>query len=385
LARVKRYSGRQDDGVERAEVVVVGAGAAGLGLAVRLATHGQAGVVLVQSPRPAPERTWCSWQRGPVDWAGAVSHRWYTANVTGPDAVEQRLPLGPYRYEMVRSRDYERWASARLDGVEQVSATVERVEDADDRAVVRGEGLELSARWVVDTRAVEPSGRGRTALLQHFRGWFVRTASDAFEPGVAGLMDFRVPQPGAGVAFGYVLPTSPREALVEYTEFTRDVLDDAGYDAALRHYVRDVLHLPPFEVVDVEQGAIPMTDAPFPRRTGRRVFRLGAAGGATRPSTGYTFSAAQRQAAGVAEALRQGREPVPPPAYPRRHLTMDALLLRALDTGRLDGASFFAGLFARHPFDRVLRFLDGASSLREELAVMAGAPRGPMLRSVLPG
>jgi lycopene beta-cyclase len=370
--------------VQRAEVVVVGAGAAGLGLAVRLAAQGTPGVVLVQSPQPAPERTWCSWQRGPVDWAGAVSHRWYTASVIGPDGVEQRLPLGPYRYEMVRSRDYERWAAARLDGVARLSATVERVQDGDDRAVVRGEGLELSARWVVDTRPVPPSGRGRTALLQHFRGWFVRTTSDAFDPQLAGLMDFRVPQPAVGVAFGYVLPASPREALVEYTEFTRDVLDDAGYDAALRHYVRDVLHLPPFEVAAVEQGAIPMTDASFPRRVGGRVLRLGAAGGATRPSTGYTFTAAQRQAAGVAAALADGRDPEPPPAYPRRHLAMDALLLRALDTGRLDGAAFLADLFARHPVDRVLRFLDGESTLGEELAVVASAPRGPMLRSLLP-
>jgi lycopene beta-cyclase len=370
--------------VERAEVVVVGAGAAGLGLAVRLAALGLPGVVLVQSPERTPERTWCSWQRGPVDWAGAVSHRWYTASVIGPDAVEQRLPLGPYRYEMVRSRDYERWAGARLDGMSRVAAAVERVDDGEQHAVVRGDGLELAARWVFDTRPMPPARPGRHPLLQHFRGLFVRTTTDAFEPDVAGLMDFRVPQPLGGVAFGYVLPTSVRTALVEYTEFTREALDDAGYDAALRHYVGAVLDLPSFEVVDVENGAIPMTDAPFPRRAGRRVFRLGAAGGATRPSTGYTFSSAQRQAEAVAVALREGRDPEPPPAYPRRHLAMDALLLRALDTGRLDGAAFFADLFDRHPVDRVLRFLDGGSSPREELAVMASAPRVPMLRSLLP-
>ncbi|HWH27758.1 MAG TPA: lycopene cyclase family protein [Mycobacteriales bacterium] len=371
--------------MQRAEVVVVGAGAAGLGLAVRLAAQGTPGVVLVQSPRPAPERTWCSWQRGPVLWSGAVAHRWPTATVVGPDAVERRLRLSPYRYEMVRSGDFARWAAGRLDGVEQLAATVERVDDGEDHAVLRGDGVEIAARWVLDTRPVPPSGRGRTALLQHFRGWTVRTASAAFDPSVAGLMDFRVPQPAGGVAFGYLLPTSEREALVEYTEFTREALDDAGYDAALRRYTADVLHLPPFEVLAVEQGAIPMTDAPFPRRVGQRVFRLGAAGGATRPSTGYTFTAAQRQAAAVADALAAGRDPEPPAAYPRRHLAMDALLLRAVDTGRLDGAAFLADLFGRHTVGRVLRFLDGDSTLREELAVMAGAPRRPMLRSLLPG
>jgi lycopene beta-cyclase len=142
-----------------------------------------------------------------------------------------------------------------------------------------------------------------------------------------------------------------------------------------------VLGLPPFEVLQVEQGAIPMTDAPFARRVGQRVLRLGAAGGATRPSTGYTFTAAQRQAAAVADALAAGRDPAPPRAYPLRHLAMDAVLLRALDSGRLDGAAFFTDLFDRHPVERVLRFLDGASSPREELAVMATAPRAPMLRA----
>ena len=367
--------------VERAEVVVVGAGAAGLALAVRLAAQGRPGVVLVQSPQPAPERTWCTWQRGPVDWAEAVSHRWYRMAVHGPDGRERRLPMLTHRYELVRSPDYERWAAERLPGVERRTTDVTTVTDGAVGAVVHGDGLAMSARWVFDTRPAAPARPGRTALLQHFRGWFVRTDVDAFDPDVAGLMDFRVPQPPGGVAFGYVLPTSAREALVEHTSFTREVLDDAGYDAALRQYTQQVLGLPPFEVLRVEQGAIPMTDAPFPRRLGRRVFRLGAAGGATRPSTGYTFTAAQRQAAAVADALAHGRDPEPPRAYPRRHLAMDAVLLRALDSGRLDGAAFLTDLFDRHPLERVLRFLDGASSPRAELAVMASAPRGPMLRA----
>jgi lycopene beta-cyclase len=369
--------------VERAEVVIVGAGAAGLGLAVRLADQGTPGVVLVQSAEPAPPRTWCSWRRADALWAQAVSARWDVATVHGPHGREQRLDLAPYRYEQVRSADFEQWASARLRGVDRRTGTVAAVLDGPDAARVLGEGLELSARWVFDTRPAAPARPGRVRLLQHFRGWTVRTATDAFDPARAGLMDFRVPQPPGGVAFGYVLPTSSCEALVEYTEFTREPLDDAGYDAALRSYTADVLALPPFAVLHVEQGAIAMTDAPFPRRLGARVFRLGAAGGATRPSTGYTFTAAQRQAAAVATALREGRDPQPPAAYPARHLAMDGLLLRAIDGGRLDGAGFLSELFARHPVERVLRFLDGDSTPAEELRLMASAPRGPMLRSML--
>jgi lycopene beta-cyclase len=369
--------------VRSAEVVVVGAGAAGLALACLLGEQGGVEVVLVDAPPgPArsPDRTWCSWQTGPTDWEGAVTARWRRVEVHAPDGEARTYDLAPLDYTMVRSRDYERVASQRLTrtGVERVEALVPGI-TADGRV----EGADLQGRWVFDTRPTPPVQQGRVALLQHFRGWTVRTAQDRFDPSVAGLMDFRPPQPRGGVAFGYVLPTSPREALVEYTEFSRAVLTDEAYESALNDWTAGGLELGPFEVLDVEQGAIPMTDAPFPRRVSERVFRLGAAGGATRPSTGYTFAATQRQARAVAAALRDGREPEPPAAYSARHLRMDALLLRALDGGFLDGAAFFAQLFERQPAERVLRFLDGSTSLSEDLAVMASAPRAPMLRALL--
>ena len=85
----------------------------------------------------------------------------------------------------------------------------------------------------------------------------------------------------------------------------------------------------------------------------------------------------------MATALRDGRDPCPPPAYSRRHLWMDALLLRALDDGAIAGAAFLAMLFERHPTERVLRFLDGATSPAEDLAVMASAPKTVMMRTML--
>jgi lycopene beta-cyclase len=60
---------------------------------------------------------------------------------------------------------------------------------------------------------------------------------------------------------------------------------------------------------------------------------------------------------------------------------MDAVLLRALDTGRVDGAEFFSRLFERVPAARLLRFLDGGTGLYEDLAVGLHAPVRPMLRT----
>ncbi|WJV44108.1 lycopene cyclase family protein [Streptomyces flavofungini] len=375
----------------RSDVVVVGAGAAGLSLAHRLAAVGSATVTVVEAPdgplRP-PERTWCFWETGTGDFEEAVSASWSRLRVHSADGSPVTVTPDPFRYRMLRSGAFERLVHARLaqsPGAQVVRATAGAVRDAGDGAEVDcalpgGGTLTLRAGLVFDSRPVPELPPARTRLLQHFRGWFVQTATERFDPAVADLMDFRVPQPRHGLAFGYVLPLAPDRALVEYTQFSRAPLSTDAYDAALAHYSREVLGLGAWTVEAAEQGVIPMTDGRFPRRVSPCVYRIGAAGGATRPATGYTFAAVQRQSRAIAESVRRGRVAVPP-AHGRRALALDAVLLRALDTGRIDGPAFFAELFRRTPAERLLRFLDGATSPWEEWSIGLCSPVWPMLRT----
>jgi lycopene beta-cyclase len=374
-------------------VVIVGGGASGLSLAYRLTAKGSPTVTLVEAPdgpRRPPERTWCYWERGTGDLDEAVSASWSRLRVHGTDGRAITVDPSPLRYRMLRSTDFERLVHsllARSPGSRVLRATADRVHSMADGAEVRctmpdGRTVTLRARQVFDSRPCRTLPPARTQLMQHFRGWFVRTDADRFDPAVADLMDFRVPQPGHGLAFGYVLPLAPHRALVEYTEFSRAPLTTMVYEAALAHYSREVLGLGVFTVESAEQGVIPMTDARFARRTGPAAFRIGTAGGATRPATGYTFAAVQRHSRAIAAALRDGRTVVPPP-HGRRALAMDAVLLRALDTGRLDGPGFFTGLFRRVPPERLLRFLDGDTTPWEEWGIGLRTPVGPMLRTAV--
>ncbi|MCY9783123.1 lycopene cyclase family protein [Nocardiopsis sp. EMB25] len=379
------------------DLVIVGAGAAGLTLAhfaakIALPGIGPPEIALVEPPagpaRPG-DRTWCFWERGPGPWDGVLAARWDTLSVISPSGARHEQAIGPLSYKMLRSRDFETHVRAGFGpNVHPCAATVTAIDDGADRATVRatrpdGAPVSLGAAHVFDSRPRPVPPGARTTLLQHFRGWFVHTEDDVFDPGTASLMDLRTPRPRTGVSFGYVLPTSPREALVEYTEFNRDVLDEDGYEAALRRYTGQVLGLERFTVAAREQGVIPMTDARFPTRVGRRVFRIGAAGGATRPSTGYTFGGIQRQAASVVRSLERGRDPVPPIPHRHRHLAMDSVLLHALDSGRLDGAEFFARLFARNDTREVLEFLDGGSTFGRELAMGLTTPVAAMSAAVV--
>jgi lycopene beta-cyclase len=385
-----------------ADIAIVGAGASGLSLAWRLVQRPRPGnsraprIVLIEPP-PGPEgngdRTWCFWEEPGGEWDELVTASWTRLLVRGHDGRLMNEAT-PRPYKMLRSADLCRAIDERLARearVRRVSGTVSSVADAPGSGGgmvygkdAGGRALELSARWVFDSRPPGPGGLppARTTLLQHFRGWFVTTAADLFDPAVAELMDFRTPQPPAGLSFAYVLPLSAREALVEYTEFSPAPLTGEEYDAALRHYTSAVRPLGDFTVTGTETGVIPMTDGVFPRRLGATVFPLGAAAGAIRPSTGYAFAAIQRQTAAIAAAYHAGRTPQPPRAHSRRHRAMDAVLLRALATGRVDGAEFFTRLFHSNPLPRVLRFLDGRSGLAEEWALGLRAPVGPMLRSL---
>lgn len=378
-----------------ADVVIVGAGAAGLSLAYRLCAAGPGrtpSVVLVDAPagpvRPPP-RTWCFWEPPGGAYDSALAASWQRLRVRGPDGRATVGDPAPLRYKMLRSDAFEELVGRRLSatGVRRIEATVDGVGDGPSGALVTGHDahggrISLSCTWAFDSRPPRRLPPARTTLLQHFTGWFVETERPVFDRRTADLMDFRTPQPAHGLAFGYVLPLGPCSALVEYTEFSRAVLDEEGYGRALRRYADEVLDIGPFRIRATEHGVIPMTDGRFPRRTGRSVFRIGTAGGATRPSTGYTFAAVQRQSRVVAARLLSGRSPHPPPAHTARSRAMDAVLLRALDSGRVDGAQFFAELFRTVPLPRLLRFLDGRTHPGEDLLIGLRTPVAPMLRTV---
>ena len=55
-------------------------------------------------------------------------------------------------------------------------------------------------------------------------------------------MDFRVEQ-NKGTSFVYVLPITKNKALIEYTLFSENILQQHEYDASLENYIHSYLNI----------------------------------------------------------------------------------------------------------------------------------------------
>lgn len=363
---------------ERADVVVLGAGCAGLSLAVRLVGSGRR-VVLVD-PRTAWERdrTWCFFTGTEHPFAHLPTATWSRWTVrAGGRAVDCAAPGLAYAH--LPADVFYRDARARLDDPRvsvHPGVAARAVVEREDHVEVRLDGgATVRAEVVVDTRPPDllaPPDPRWARLLQHFEGWHVHTERPVFDPGAVTLMDFDVPA-GPGVRFLYVLPFSPTEALVEDTHFSPH--PQADYAGLLRSWLDARAGPGGWRVDWRERGALPMTVAPFPARPSLRVHRLGLGGGAARPATGYAFLAIQRAADALAHQLRVDPLGAVPPFRRARTEWLDGVFLEWLAGAPEMGPEAFFTMFSHAAPARVARFLSETAGLLDDLAVVTALAR----------
>lgn len=262
-------------------------------------------LLLDRSDKTANDRTWCFWEEREGLFEPIVHRSWSRAWFHDHD-YSRLLDLAPYRYKMIRGVDFYRHAFSILKEHPYISfgkADIRNIESGPLKATVHAGDDVFTAPWVYSSLmpAVPPAGTKYHELLQHFKGWVIRTREPRFDPGEATLMDFR-PSQHHGTTFVYVMPFSETEALVEYTLFSPALLDPAAYDAGLKGYISKELGIDAYDLVEEEFGVIPMSDRPFPSVEGR-LMHIGTAGGQTKASTGYTFKFIQKQTASIVDAL----------------------------------------------------------------------------------
>lgn len=365
------------------DYIIAGAGAAGLSLLYRMIRSGKfqdKSILLAdRSEKKINDRTWCFWEKGKGVFEEIVFRSWDKIGVYGDDS-RCETTIAPYSYKMIRGIDFYNYCLDLIRAQSNITIKYGEITDLAGRAEdasVTIDGQTYSAHYVFSSIR-QGEEKGRYNLLQHFKGWIVRTRSDAFDTKQATLMDFRTSQQH-GCSFVYVMPLESNLALIEYTLFTADLLTSEQYDEALRRYLSDHHPSEVYEVLSSETGVIPMTDHAFSPRSGNLI-QIGTAGGQTKPSTGYTFQFIQKRCDEIVSRLSASSS-LQLPQTSRKFLFYDRVLLNVLSTNKVPGAAVFTRLFARNPATRIFRFLDNESSLPEDLKLISSLPTLPFAKA----
>ena len=145
------------------------------------------------------------------------------------------------------------------------------------------------------------------------------------------------------IHFFYVLPFSPRHALVETTHFSKAVAANEVYEQELRRYLADRFGLSDWRILHREKGVIPMPRrAPdLTARDYQQIIPLGLHSDTVKPSTGYCYPHAQHQASQQVQALFADAKLNAVPARSRLVRWLDAVFIGFLKSIPSAAARFF--------------------------------------------
>ncbi|HEY4188431.1 MAG TPA: lycopene beta-cyclase CrtY [Polyangia bacterium] len=360
------------------ETVVVGGGLAGGLIALALAEAGRGDEVLLLEREPSlgGNHTW-SFHDTDLDAPGRrliadlVTHHWPRHEVRFPDRA-RTVEAG---YTTVSSARFAQMLPRRLTAagvtvrlgqdVAEIASSMVRLAD---QTVVRGE-------LVIDARGPVPAAEGATIGFQKFVGLEVELAADG--PWTMPLMmDATVPQRD-GYRFTYVLPFSPRRALIEDTIYSDNPRLDPGecergilayaqrHGAAVAHVVRR------------EVGVLPLP-LRAPADAGSGPLRVGYRGGFFHSVTGYSLPLAVRLALAIARATTapQARAAVAALARELEPQHRFGRLLNRLMFEALPPAARWRAFerFYRLPEATIARFYACRSTWRDRARVLVGRP-----------
>ncbi len=376
--------------MEQYDYIIIGAGASGLMLADALGKDtffSNKGILLLdKASKDTNDRTWCFWEEGEGQFDDIVSKTWNHIYFGGKE-FSKRFKTAPYSYKMIMGIDFYKAYLKRLKAYPNISFRKEGVSEVVDygnRVLVSTDKNQYSALKVFNSifdYKMATHQKKYPVLQQHFVGWRVKTGLPVFNADQATYMDFSIPQKGH-TRFMYVLPFSKTEALVEYTLFSKDLLPKEEYEKVLRDYLNNDIGCDNFEIVDTEQGSIPMTCYDFSEHHTHNIRYIGTAGGWAKPSTGYTFMSSSKKVPVLVEYLKTGN-PLDQLSYKNRFWYYDLLFLDVLAENNDKGHYVFETLFKNRDPQLIFKFLDEETSFLEDLNYVLGCPKLPFIKALL--
>ncbi|MDO7541441.1 MAG: lycopene cyclase family protein [Flavobacteriaceae bacterium] len=341
-------------------------------------------LLLEKESKNTNDRTWCFWEEKESDWESILYKSWDFADFKAA-GVDKSINLNPYKYKMIRGIDFYKKIYEELaqkSNITLINQEIVDVVDKKNHGLVRTKNESYIGDKVFSSlpNNLHLENKNKFPVLnQHFIGWFVKTEHPIFKPDTIQFMDFDLPQKG-NTRFMYVLPFSENEALLEYTLFSEDLLENEEYETAIKDYLSQK-NAGEFSIEDREQGAIPMTAYPFWKSNTPNIMHIGTAGGWTKASTGFTFQKTMRKTNEVVAFLKQDKA-LNTLIQKNRFWFYDLLFLDVLSKHNEKGHLLFSLMFKENKTDRIFKFLDEQTSFLEEIKIMMSFPAGLFVKAL---
>jgi lycopene beta-cyclase len=367
-------------------------------------------LLIDENSKKTNDRTWCFWDvdtppfghhsKGGEIFPNIVSKKWSTALFANKN-LKRELDLEPYQYKMVKGLDFYNMVFEVISKEKNITFLNQKIihlEEFEDRCEVKTESGTNNGQLpeqsftcnqifnsifnpeLVKTQTKYPF------LHQHFIGWFIKSNQAVFNTECATFMDFSVEQKG-NTRFMYVLPTSETEALIEYTLFSKDLLAKDEYETEIQNYIQK-LGISKYEIIEKEQGNIPMTSYNFWKHNTKNIINIGSAGGWTKASTGYTFKNTTKKSKALVEFLKNDTSTALGLTDFRKFHKKDKfwfydlLFLDVLNQRNELGSAVFSALFKKGNPTLIFKFLDEETTLWEDLKVMVKCPTIPFVKAL---
>ena len=358
------------------DYIIVGNGLAGLQLALKLSEDpffkGKDIALIDPSEKNTNDKTWSFWQKDSSQWQSVIHKSWKKASVLTSDK-NIHLELNPYCYNSVKAIDFYTSFKAQLQSNKHIQFITETVTSVREHkhVVVTTDKNSYSAIHVFDSRIPEEFSIEKNdciSILQHFKGWIIKTETEAFDDSKVVMMDYRF-KDGNQTTFMYVLPFSKTEALVEFTYFTEHVVEEHVYDDYIKTYIKDYLQIDSYTISETEQGQIPMTTFDFSKFNTENITKIGTGGGWVKGSTGYSFKLTEKKVAKIIENIKANKLPSEK-LFKKKYRFYDKVFLKVLKDDNHKGEWIFKQFYSKNSIQTMFRFLDEDSTLFEDIKIM---------------
>lgn len=380
------------------DFIIAGAGCSGLSLLYAILQspslcHKKI-LVIDQSLKKENDRTWCFWEASAGPFENLVCKNWNFISIHKAD-FNTTLVTAPFTYKMIQGLDFYNhvisfakqfpnvyWKEASISNMETIKsdALTEHVLIRWEGGAAKGDTIFSSILPIDELYVISQSNKTKPFLWQHFKGHMVSFENPVFDSKVARLMDFNVDQKGA-TGFMYLLPLSSNKALVEYTLFSKTILQPEIYSQEINQYLAKHFPYQPYTIVHEEIGAIPMTTQVF-AKSKSPIYVIGSLGNAIKASTGYAFHFIQKQVKQIVKDLENGYL-VDTSVHHTRHQFYDAVLLHILYHDLMDGSEIFKRIFEKNKAATIFKFLSNSSSLWDDIRIMRSLPTKVFLPAAL--